>query len=133
MAKADGVALGWEPTSVHVNDEPVVANGAVFRVDDRDYECRSYAVGAGLTQGDRVRVEYDPADPAVCRIEGMDISILPWWVFLIVGPFVLLGLAFVAWRWRRGGGLIRLLRSAVHSWWQTASRSMPLRSRTKDP
>lgn len=110
LQQTDGVTLGWAPTNAMVNDEPVMANGATFQVQGVEYECRSYAVADGRAQGDPVVVEYDPNDPSLCRIAGMDASTMPLWTLLIMAPFVLIGLGFAGWRWRRGGVMIGLLR-----------------------
>lgn len=122
LSKTDGVALGWEPTNAHVNDAPVLANGASYHVNGQAFECRSYMVGAGLARGERVVVEYDPANPRLCRIEGMDVSVLPWWVMLIIAPFVLVGLIFAMSRWRRGGRLVRLLRDGKVAWGECVAK-----------
>lgn len=116
LARTEGFALGWEPTHTQVDNQRLLANGAAFFIDGRRYECRSYQVGVGLGEGERVVIEYDRADPTLCQIVGMDVSGLPWWIFLPVAPFLLIGGVFAGWRLRYGGRLIRLLRDGKVAW-----------------
>lgn len=122
LGRVEGTTLGWEHTNAQVNDRPVIANGAVFHVNGRRFECRSYAVAHGMPEGQRVTIEYARSDPSVCRIEGFDVSLLPWWVMLIIAPFVLIGLLFALSSWVRGGRAIGLLARGEVAWGTLAGR-----------
>ncbi len=110
LAAAPGVMLRWAEGNAEINEETVIENYAEFQVAGVAHECKSYAAGVGLAPGEPVMVEYDAADPAVCRIVGMSASAMPWWILLFLLPFLAVGVGFAWSGWRRGGRTVRLLR-----------------------
>ncbi|MCB9523611.1 MAG: hypothetical protein H6702_09525 [Myxococcales bacterium] len=117
-----GVMLGWSETNTTVNEEPVIANHARFSAEGREHECTSYAVGEGLAPDEPVMVEHLAGQPHICRIVGMDASTVPWWVMLILAPFLIIGGVFAFLGYRSGGRTVRLLRHGRAGYGQVVGR-----------
>lgn len=122
MVTTSGVGAGWEETSTEVNEQTVVRNFAAFKVKGELYECHGYALDRAIEKGAAVPVQYSPADPTLCKIDGMSTSSVPPWVFLILLPFLLVGGVMILFRWRRGGRFVRLLRHGQLAWGTIAKR-----------
>jgi len=82
-----------EGTSATVNEEPVLEFGFSFADPETKESFRgaSYDTYRDLQPGDKVTVEYLLSDPYTSRIEGMDSSIVPVWVVLLVMIFPTIG------------------------------------------
>ena len=94
-----GIVLRFEDTYHEVNEEPVEAIGFKYMVDGKDYEGQSYtseySVLNTLTVGDPVTVEYLPDVPQSGRVKGTSVAQVPWYIFLIVAPFILMGVGMI--------------------------------------
>lgn len=122
LKAAQGVMLGWSETNSYVNEEPVIANHARFTAEGAERECTSYAVALGLAPDEAVTVEYVAGNPAVCRIVGMDASLVPWWLLLILLPFLLIGGGFAFFGGRSAGRTVKVLRHGRKGYGQVVSR-----------
>ena len=96
-----GIVLGIEDTNTEVNEETVEVIGFKYTVDGKDYEGQSYtseySVLNALKVGGPVTVEYLPDAPHIGRVKGASASQVPWWTFLVLIPFILLGLLMLYW------------------------------------
>ena len=94
-----GIVLGIEDTNTEVNEETVEVIGFNYTVDGNYYEGDSYAtdysVLNSLKVGGPVTVEYLPDAPHIGRVKGASFSQVPWWVYLILTPFMIVGVAMV--------------------------------------
>ncbi|MDP7079946.1 MAG: DUF3592 domain-containing protein [Candidatus Undinarchaeales archaeon] len=96
-----GIVLGIEDTYHEINEETVEVIGFKYTVDGKDYEGQSYtseySVLNALKVGGPVTVEYLPDAPHIGRVKGASASQVPWWTFLVLIPFILLGLLMLYW------------------------------------
>lgn len=94
-----GFVLGIEDTNTEVNEETVEVIGFNYTVDGKGYEGDSYtsdySVLNALKVGGPVTVEYLPDAPHIGRVKGASFSQVPWWVYLILAPFMLVGVAML--------------------------------------
>lgn len=94
-----GIVLGIEDTYHEINEETVEAIGFKYTVDGKEYEGQSYtseySVLNMLRVGGPVTVEYLPDAPQIGRVKGASAAQVPWFIFLIVAPFILMGVGMI--------------------------------------
>ncbi len=94
-----GIVLGIEDTNTEINEETVEVIGFKYTVDGTDYEGDSYTTDYSVLNPLRVdgpvTIEYLPDAPHIGRVKGASFSQSPWWVYLILAPFMLIGVAMV--------------------------------------
>ncbi len=61
-----------------------------------DFSGISYTTGIVMAEGEKVEIEYLINEPEVSRIKGMKNNFFGAWILLIIAPFLILGLTFVA-------------------------------------
>lgn len=85
-----------EQTNTTINDNRIYQYFFTYNADGRALVGSSYAPhNIMLSPNKPVTVEYKPNEPARARIQGMDESMLPWWMFLPFGIPFIVGIVFV--------------------------------------
>lgn len=110
---ASGVVSAVESTGSSENEQPVLANQYVFRVErlEQEYRGESYTTGSQYSVGDEVTIEYAPDNPDISRIAGTRAGHFSPWALCIVGLFPLVGLIFITVSLVQGFRGIRLLKN----------------------
>lgn len=110
IKQAEGVVTSWSETNASENDRDVYQiNFRFVGEDSLQYSGTSYATGRYHKPGATVIVEYDPAAPENCRIQGMRKSVFGE-VILFVMIFPLIGFVFIVFGVRQSLRGIRLLK-----------------------
>ncbi len=110
---APGVIAAVQGTGASENEQPVMANQYVFRVEklEREYRGESYTTGSSYSVGDEVTIEYVADNPENSRIAGTRTGFFGTWVLCFVSIFPLVGLGFIGVSLRQGFRGIRLLKN----------------------
>jgi hypothetical protein len=121
-AQAIGRVTSVEPTGASVNKRRVLAHHYKYPVAGNSLTGSSYSHMQELQPGDVVTVEYDPADPARSRIEGMRRRMFGP-VVLLVAIFPLVGLIILIGSTAMGRKRIQLLRDGIFTTGTLKSKS----------
>ena len=95
---ASGTVASIQDTNASENEQPVMANQYIFRVERLEQEFRgeSYTTGSQYSVGDEVTIEYVAANPNISRIQGTRAGTFSAWALCVVGIFPLVGLVFIS-------------------------------------
>ncbi len=109
---APGTVASIQHTDASENEQPVMANQYIFRVERLEQEFRgeSYTTGTQYSVGDDVTIEYVANNPEISRIQGTRAGTFSAWALCIVGIFPLVGLAFIGVSLMQGFTGTRLLK-----------------------
>lgn len=101
-------------TNSSQNDVLIYAYHYTFKsLDGSTHTGVSYQPGKIYNEGDEVEIQFSRNEPQNSTIVGMRSSAMPFWVLLIILPFVLIGAGFLAWNITKGIGSIRILERGV--------------------
>ena len=110
--KTSGIVTEVNSTNVSVNEDNVLEYKFVFTYMGRTYSGVSYSTDRSFTVDQNAPVEFEPDNPAIARIEDMDLKPMPIFV-LFVFIFPGIGFVFLYFAFRKGIPKINAIRYGI--------------------